>query len=82
MKIFVPAIMDGEPGSYGIVFPGCDGSAAMGDTISKAIENASAVLLEVNLKQLIDLSFGDPRDFVLREGEVVVMVPVIWEFAK
>ena len=38
-----PALIDGEPGAYGVVFPDLD-IGAMGKTIDEAKTNANAVL--------------------------------------
>ena len=39
-----PALIDGELGAYGIVFPDIDGIAAMGETLDEVILNGAAVL--------------------------------------
>lgn len=39
-----PALIDGERGAYGIVFPDIEGIAAMGETLDEAILNGAAVL--------------------------------------
>ncbi|WP_158809222.1 type II toxin-antitoxin system HicB family antitoxin [Beijerinckia sp. L45] len=38
------ALIDGEAGGYGVVFPDLPGCTAMGDTIDDAIGNAATVL--------------------------------------
>jgi predicted RNase H-like HicB family nuclease len=35
-----PALIDGEKGAYGVVFPDMDGVVAMGETLDEAIRNA------------------------------------------
>ena len=39
-----PALIDGEMGAYGIVFPDIVGIAAMGETLDEVILNGAAVL--------------------------------------
>ena len=39
-----PALIDGERGAYGVVFPDIEGIAAMGETLEEAILNRAAVL--------------------------------------
>ena len=39
-----PALIDGERGAYGVVFPDIEGIAAMGETLEEAILNGAAVL--------------------------------------
>lgn len=39
-----PALIDGEAGAYGVVFPDLDGITAMGATVAEAIVNAQAAL--------------------------------------
>ena len=39
-----PALIDGEMGAYGIVFPDIEGVAAMGETLDEVILNGAAVL--------------------------------------
>ena len=39
-----PALIDGESGAYGVVFPDLPGCVAMGGTLDEAIENAEDAL--------------------------------------
>ena len=39
-----PALVDGEDGAYGVVFPDIPGVGAMGDTVEEALRNAEYVL--------------------------------------
>ena len=41
-----PALIDGELGAYGVVFPDIDGIGAMGATVDEALENAKDVLID------------------------------------
>ena len=38
------ALLDGEPGTYGISIPDCPGCVAMGDSEQNAVENTRAAL--------------------------------------
>ena len=38
------ALLDGEPGTYGISIPDCPGCVAMGDSEQNAVDNARAAL--------------------------------------
>ena len=39
-----PALIDGEEGAYGVVFPDIPGVGAMGCTVEEAMENAESAL--------------------------------------
>lgn len=39
-----PALIDGEPGAYGVVFPDLPGCVAMGATPDEALRNAAEAL--------------------------------------
>ena len=41
-----PALIDGDEGAYGVVFPDIPGVAAMGDTVDEALLNAQEALLD------------------------------------
>ena len=41
-----PALIDGETGAYGVVFPDLPGCVAMGSTIDEAMRNAQEVLCD------------------------------------
>ena len=45
------ALLDGEPGNYGLSIPDCPGCVSMGDSEQNAVENARAALAEW-MKQL------------------------------
>jgi predicted RNase H-like HicB family nuclease len=40
------ALLDGEPGNYGLSIPDCPGRVAMGDSEQNAVGNAGAALAE------------------------------------
>lgn len=44
--ISYPALIDGDEGAYGVIFPDIPGVAAMGDTLDEALVNAEAALLD------------------------------------
>ena len=41
-----PALIEGEEGAYGVVFPDIPGVGAMGDTVDEALLNAKEALLD------------------------------------
>ena len=52
--ISYPALIDGEEGAYGIVFPDIPGIAAMGHTVEDALRNAEDVLRDYAIETEID----------------------------
>ena len=42
-----PALIDGDKGAYGVVFPDIPGIAAMGCTVDEAMLNAEAALQDM-----------------------------------
>jgi predicted RNase H-like HicB family nuclease len=68
------ALIEGEPGAYGVVFPDAPGCGATGDTIEQALTNARVALgewLEHSRNQ--GLGVPEPRtvDELLKDAEVV-----------
>ena len=49
-----PALIDGEPGAFGVVFPDIDGIGAMGQTVEEALSNARAVLWDYGIEMQRD----------------------------
>ena len=49
-----PALIDGEDGAYGVVFPDIPGVAAMGHTIEEAIRNAGDALRDYAIEAEAD----------------------------
>ena len=41
-----PALIEGEEGAYGVVFPDIPGVGAMGDTVDEVLLNAKEALLD------------------------------------
>ena len=84
------ALLDGEPGAYGVAFPDCPGGAAMGADEDEAYANAVAALGEwmhdagavgeTPAPRTIDALRRDP-DVVaaLAEGAVFLAVPLVIE---
>jgi predicted RNase H-like HicB family nuclease len=68
------ALIDGEAGAYGVVFPDLPGCTAMGGTIEEALANAAGAL-----RDFVEVSEGAgdavaparPLDDVRRDPEVV-----------
>ena len=49
-----PALIDGEDGAYGVIFPDIPGVAAMGDTIEEALRNAEDALKDYAIETEMD----------------------------
>ena len=76
-----PALIDGEEGAYGVVFPDIPGVAAMGHTVDEALLNAEDALRDYAVETERD---GDelarPRPFQTVEtpiGNQLVSIPLI-----
>ena len=76
-----PALIDGERGAYGIVFPDIDGIAAMGETLDEAVLNGAAVLQDYAIEMERDgLELVPPsslEDTVVPEGCVLTSIVLI-----
>ena len=76
-----PALIDGEPGAYGVVFPDISGVGAMGYTIADAITNAEAVLLDYAIETEADgekLATPSPLDSIpIPNGSHLVTITLI-----
>lgn len=58
-----PALVDGEDGAYGVVFPDIPGVGAMGDTVEEALRNAEYVLQDYAIEMErdgVDLATPSP----------------------
>ena len=88
------ALLDGEAGAYGVVFPDLPGCTAMGRTIDEALANAADALrdwievieesgAEVPAQRPVEELRGDP-DVVaaLGEGASLATVPLIRETGR
>lgn len=76
-----PALIDGDEGAYGVVFPDIPGIGAMGKTVDEALMNAEAALQDYAVETARD---GDglavPSPFQAIEtpkGNQLVSVPLI-----
>ena len=82
------ALIDGEAGGFGIVFPDLDGCTAMGDTVDAAIGNAAEALRDwvmavetratVPAPSAIEALRRDPDVArALAEGATLTTIPLI-----
>ena len=76
-----PALIDGEDGAYGVVFPDIPGVAAMGNTTEEALRNAEDALRDYAMETELD---GEelPRPSSMQSVEVpagsrIVSVPLV-----
>ena len=80
MKVIYPALIDGEPGAFGVVFPDIDGIGAMGETVEEALENAKAVLLDYAIEMGRDglplATPSSPEAVTVPEGNQLTSVPL------
>ena len=75
-----PAIVDGELGAYGVVFPDVPGCYAMGTTVDEALADAEDGLAEFyelfNEKGKTLAPPSDPATLELEPGEMIAFVPL------
>ena len=75
-----PALIDGEPGAFGVVFPDIDGIGAMGQTVEEALSNARAVLSDYAIEMQRDgteVATPSPWDSVeVPDGAQLTTVPL------
>ena len=78
-----PALIDGDEGAYGVVFPDIPGVCAMGGTMDEALLNAKAVLRDYAVEAEIDgdtLAVPSPlRSIEVPVGNRLVLIPLIGE---
>ena len=76
-----PALMDGEEGAYGVVFPDIRGVVAMGCTVDEALLNAEDVLRDYAIeteKDGMELATPTPFEFIRTPpGSQLVSIPLI-----
>lgn len=76
-----PALVDGEPGAYGVVFPDLPGIGAMGYTVAEALAHAEEALLDYAIETEKDgdeLITPSPMSAIaVGAGERLVSVPLI-----
>lgn len=88
------ALIDGERGAYGVVFPDCPGCTAMGETIDEALHNAAEALSEwvadesaAGRDAPIPRGADDLREDTevveaIREGAAMAMVALVLETGR
>ena len=76
-----PALLDGEAGAYGVVFPDLPGCVAMGTTVDEALRHAAAALHDYVASLAEDgIPVAPPRDpaeVAIAPGESLVLVPLV-----
>ena len=76
-----PALLDGEPGAYGVAFPDLPGIGAMGYTVADALTNAAAVLRDYAIETEKDgdelITPSSPDTIAVGDGEKLISVPLI-----
>ena len=76
-----PALVDGEEGAYGVVFPDIRGVVAMGHTVDEALLNAEDVLRDYAIeteKDGMELATPTPFEFIQTPpGNQLVSIPLI-----
>jgi predicted RNase H-like HicB family nuclease len=76
-----PALVDGEEGAYGVVFPDIPGVAAMGHTVDEAMVNAEAALQDYAIEAERDgeeLALPSPFQAIeTPSGNQLVSIPLI-----
>ena len=76
-----PALIDGEGGAYGVVFPDIPGVGAMGDTVDEALLNAEDALRDYAIEAEKDgEELAEPSPFQSIEtptGSQLTSIPLI-----
>lgn len=76
-----PALIDGEAGAYGVVFPDLDGVVAMGETLDQAMINAEEALRDYAIESARDgVALIEPSPLEKVEvpaGATLTSVPLI-----
>lgn len=88
MSHFV-ALVDGEAGAFGVVFPDAPGCAAMGATPEEALKNAALALAEwvgqdvpPKSRSLEELRADEEVREQLAEGSMIAIVPLVRESGR
>ena len=75
-----PALLDGDEGAYGVVFPDIPGVGAMGTTVDEALSNAEDVLRDYAIETERDgaqLAIPSPcHSIEIPAGNELVTVPL------
>ena len=81
-----PALMDGDDGAYGVMFPDIPGVGAMGSTVDEALLNAEAALRDYAVEAERDgEGLATPSPFQSIEtpsGNQLVSIPLIRSSGK
>lgn len=76
-----PALIDGETGAYGVVFPDLPGIVAMGETLDEVLVNAEEALRDCAVEAEKDgAEIAAPsaiEDVAVPSGSALVSVPLI-----
>lgn len=76
-----PALLDGDEGAYGVVFPDIPGVGAMGTTVDEALLNAEDVLRDYAIETERDdeqLAIPSPcHSIEIPTGNELVSIPLI-----
>ncbi len=76
-----PALIDGERGAYGVMFPDLPGIVAMGDTVDDALVNAEEALRDYAVEVERDGAAIEPPSAIecvtTPTGSALVSVPLI-----
>ena len=77
-----PALVDGEDGAYGVVFPDIPGVGAMGNTVDEALLNAEDALRDYALEAERDgdeLARPSPLQSIeIPVGNQLVSISLVW----
>jgi predicted RNase H-like HicB family nuclease len=87
------ALIDGEPGAFGVVFPDCPGCTAMGATLDEALAAAGEALADWTGDVRAEKDLPEPRSVTelradpdiraaLAEGAALAVVPLILEAGR
>jgi hypothetical protein len=78
------ALIDGEPGAFGVVFPDAPGCTAMGGTYEEALRSSVLSLSDwlagggpIAVRSVEELRSDDEVKEQLAEGSVFALVPII-----
>lgn len=76
-----PALLDGDEGAYGVIFPDIPGVGAMGTTVDEALSNAEDVLRDYAIETERDgeqLAIPSPcHSIEIPAGNELVSIPLI-----
>ena len=80
-QVRYPALIDGEHGAYGVVFPDLPGIVAMGETIDEAIANAAEALVDAAVEAALDGKElpppSKPEEVHVSAEHILTMIPLL-----